>query len=121
VKVSSKSIRNETRRLSPRSDLLASTSLWITTKKVRLNLIHLAKEVGKIQQKENAFGVKKSPLTEFLKEIDRSKEFPKSFGMIDAKNCNGDEINLKSFYMGKRYAHAFSKGKIIYYMVRNQG
>lgn len=65
---------------------------------------------SKIKEKEQIYGLAKDPLTEFLDEIDKSKQLPKNFGMIDCKGGSGEEINLKSFYIGDTYAAAFSKG-----------
>ena len=66
--------------------------------------------LNKIKEKEQIFGFAKTPLTEFLNEIDKIKEYPKNFRMIDYKGGTGEEMNLKSFYIGSRYASAFSKG-----------
>lgn len=94
-------------------------------KKVNLILYHLSiprliylllwiifrqKMSNKIKEREQIFGFAKTPLTEFLNEIDKFKEFPKNFGMMDYKGGTGEEINVKSFYIGDRYASAFSKG-----------
>jgi hypothetical protein len=66
-----------------------------------------------MREKQNETGDEKSSLFEYLNEINQSKAYPRNLGMMKYNKGNEDvdgDINARSFYMGSRYAGAFSKG-----------
>ncbi len=50
----------------------------------------------------------KNPLFNYIKEIDKKKVSPWSFGLVHRKSKK--EINIRSFYLNDTYVDAFIKG-----------
>ena len=64
----------------------------------------------KLQEKKENFGSKKkSPLLDYLLEVDKEKKIPKSLGLVNRKNKN-NEVLANNYLFGDQYAHSFSVG-----------
>ncbi|CAI2371034.1 unnamed protein product [Moneuplotes crassus] len=101
---------DESKKLSKGQPWSSRSNKVFAGKHIIQDYYRKSKNIKRIKEKQKVDGERKSPLIEFLSEIDTTRAYPRNLGMVNYSGVTDEDINLKSFYMGKRYANAFSKG-----------
>ncbi|CAI2375065.1 unnamed protein product [Moneuplotes crassus] len=69
----------------------------------------LEQKVAEEEKDKKEAEKKKSPLLDFLLEVDKEKKVPKGLGLVNRKSSN-TEVKAGNFLFGDRYARSFSFG-----------
>lgn len=74
------------------------------------NYIFKYKNLYKLKEKNDIIGDDgKSPLLDYLLDVDKEKKIPKGLGLVNRKH-NPNEVFANNYLFGDRYAESFSKG-----------
>jgi hypothetical protein len=67
------------------------------------------KNLYKLKQKSDVMGEQKSPLVDYLLDVDKEKKIPKALGLVNRKH-NANEVVADNYLFGDNYAKSFSQG-----------